>query len=176
MRNARNAGPIALTSIASRICRILDCELVGNTVIATYLAEDRQAILFDIGGDATILAGIDDECYSDAWIETVESPVVPQFECNKWCPPQCSSLKLGMAKRATRPRDINQLAKLVVGIATGEVEEKRETKRATAGRRGGLKGGVTRMAMLTEAERQELAKKAANKRWGKGRAQTKRAT
>jgi hypothetical protein len=35
------------------------------------------------------------------------------------------------------------------------------------GRRGGLKGGVSRMASLTPAERKDLARKAATARWSK---------
>lgn len=79
-----------------------------------------------------------------------------------------------MPKRSSR-LDLNQLAKRIAGEATGEIEKKKETPRAAIGRRGGLKGGVTRMAMLTDAQRIELAKKAASKRWGKGRASNKRA-
>lgn len=80
-----------------------------------------------------------------------------------------------MASNPKRPRDSNQLAKMIVDISTGDAEQKKETVRAKTGRLGGLKGGVTRMGMLTEEQRIELAKKAANKRWGKGRASTKRA-
>lgn len=83
-----------------------------------------------------------------------------------------------MPKRSSkpkRPRDPNQLARLITDIATGEAVEAKESKRAIAGRIGGKKGGVSRMAALTEIQRKELAKKAANKRWGKGRAQNERA-
>ena len=37
---------------------------------------------------------------------------------------------------------------------------------AKLGRKGGLKGGKARLAMLTKAERSALAKKAAAARWG----------
>ena len=69
-----------------------------------------------------------------------------------------------------RPRDPNQLAKLIVDIATGEVqddlsEEKRKpTKR---GRAGGLKGGRKRATSLTPEQRQEIARLAAHARWKK---------
>jgi hypothetical protein len=36
-----------------------------------------------------------------------------------------------------------------------------------AGRRGGLKGGVARMASITPEERQELGRKAARARWAR---------
>ena len=67
--------------------------------------------------------------------------------------------------RPKRPRDANQLAKLIVGIATGDVVEKQESKKAVSGRTGGLKGGKTRMAALTPDQRSELGKRAAAKRW-----------
>jgi len=37
------------------------------------------------------------------------------------------------------------------------------------GRRGGLKGGKARMANLTDAQRRELARKAARARWAKAK-------
>ncbi len=69
-----------------------------------------------------------------------------------------------------RPRDPNQLAKLVVDIATGEVEESQteNAKNAAAvelGRKGGLKGGKARAARMTPAERSAAAKRAAKARW-----------
>jgi hypothetical protein len=72
-----------------------------------------------------------------------------------------------------RPKDINQLAKLVVDIATGEEELTEELiggegKNAAAvalGRQGGLKGGKARAQALTAEERKQIAKKAAKKRW-----------
>jgi hypothetical protein len=77
--------------------------------------------------------------------------------------------------RKARPRDQNQLAKLIVGIATGQVEDKRDPRPEDAGkdpaavslgRRGGLKGGKARAAAMTPARRSEIARKAAAKRWG----------
>lgn len=71
-----------------------------------------------------------------------------------------------------RPRDPNQLARLIVGIATGEVEETNpdEGKSAQAiarGKKGGKKGGRARMDALSPEQRQELAVKAAAVRWKK---------
>jgi len=66
-----------------------------------------------------------------------------------------------------RPRDINQLAKMIVDLSTGEIEEKPESVKAQSGRLGGLKGGIARADKLTPAERSAIAKKAASARWTK---------
>ena len=70
---------------------------------------------------------------------------------------------------AKRPRDPNQLAKQIVDIATGEVEDAvSESKRNPSKRRlGGLSGGKARAKKLTAKERRQIAKKAANTRWNK---------
>ena len=70
-----------------------------------------------------------------------------------------------------RPRDPNQLAKLVVDIATGEKvdapEDSGKDPAAVAlGRKGGLKGGKARAAKMTAEERKTAARKAAEARWG----------
>ncbi len=70
-----------------------------------------------------------------------------------------------------RPRDPNQLARMIVDLATGEIQEPASTKNQAAvelGRLGGLKGGKARAEALTPERRKEIAKKAAEKRWGKG--------
>jgi hypothetical protein len=69
-----------------------------------------------------------------------------------------------------RPRDINQLAKLVADIATGEVElpktdEGKDPAAVALGRKGGLKGGKARAAKLTKRRLSEIARKAAKARW-----------
>lgn len=71
-----------------------------------------------------------------------------------------------------RPRDVNQLAKLIVDIATGECDETppdngKDPAAVALGRKGGLKGGAARAKKLTAQERSEIAKKAAEKRWSK---------
>jgi hypothetical protein len=70
---------------------------------------------------------------------------------------------------AKRPRDLNQLAKMVVDIASGEVEDtvsaKMRTPTATKGRAGGLKGGKARAAALSPENRKTIAKQAAEMRW-----------
>jgi hypothetical protein len=79
-----------------------------------------------------------------------------------------------MPKHPKRPRDPNQLAKLIVDLASGEKAEaappppdpNKDAAAVSLGRRGGLKGGVARAASLTPEQRQEIARKAAAKRWG----------
>jgi hypothetical protein len=75
-----------------------------------------------------------------------------------------------------RPRDSNQLARLLVDLSTGDATEPEgkkldfEGKNPAAvllGQRGGLKGGKARAASLTPKRRKEIAKKAAAKRWAK---------
>jgi hypothetical protein len=79
-----------------------------------------------------------------------------------------------MAKAAPkRPRDTNQLAKLMVDILTGEVEDREPTPEERgvdpAASAMGKKGGPARAASLTPQRRAEIAKKAAAKRWDKDR-------
>ncbi len=69
-----------------------------------------------------------------------------------------------------RPPDPSQLAKLIVDIATGEVEDTPEDdgKNPAAvalGRKGGLKGGKARAASMAPEQRSEAAKRAARARW-----------
>ena len=66
-----------------------------------------------------------------------------------------------------RPRDPNQLAKMIVDLSTGEIEEKPESVKAKNGRLGGIKGGASRAEKLTPKRRSEIAKKAAETRWKK---------
>jgi hypothetical protein len=73
-----------------------------------------------------------------------------------------------MAKTAKRPRDTNQLAKLIADISVGDVDDNRTEKPvAVAGRMGGLKGGVARAKALPKKRRVEIAEKAAAARWKK---------
>jgi hypothetical protein len=70
---------------------------------------------------------------------------------------------------AKRPRDPNQLAKMIVDIATGEVEDTvSEGKRhpvSVRGRAGGIVGGIARAQAMTAKKRTAIAKKAARMRW-----------
>jgi len=77
-----------------------------------------------------------------------------------------------MPKRPTRPRDPNQLAKLILDIATGEISEipaaPAAQKKARARKLGGLKGGKARAQSLSPRKRRQIAKKAATARWAQG--------
>ena len=72
-----------------------------------------------------------------------------------------------------RPRDFSQAAKLVVDIASGQIEDRDPTPEeqgkdpaaVTRGVLGGVKGGHIRAANLTKDRRVEIAKKAAKTRW-----------
>jgi hypothetical protein len=70
-----------------------------------------------------------------------------------------------------RPRDANQLAKMIVDIASGEVEDRPTKEKSPAavarGKAGGSKGGAARAARLTDAQRAEIARLAAQTRWKK---------
>ena len=74
-------------------------------------------------------------------------------------------------RSSKRPGDLNQLAKLIVGIATGDCEDPILTadgKNAAAvalGLCGGLKGCVDRAQSLTVDQRKQIAQKAAQVRW-----------
>ena len=71
---------------------------------------------------------------------------------------------------AKRPRDPNQLAKMVLDIATGEIEDTvSESKKLPKSRKGsgGLKGGHARAQALTREQRQDIARLAARARWKK---------
>jgi len=74
-------------------------------------------------------------------------------------------------KKPKRPRDPNELAKLMVDIASGEVAEPVKTVEsnpaAALGRLGGLKGGPARAVSLSDDRRRDIAERAAKARWGK---------
>lgn len=69
-----------------------------------------------------------------------------------------------------RPRDPNQLDKLIVDLATGVIEDTpgdtgKDPAAVALGRRGGLKGGKARAEKLTAEERSAAARRAAQARW-----------
>jgi hypothetical protein len=74
-------------------------------------------------------------------------------------------------KHPKRPRDFSQAAKLVVDIASGQVEDRELTPEERgvdpAASAMGRKGGPARAASMTPERRAEIAKKAAAKRWKK---------
>jgi hypothetical protein len=74
-------------------------------------------------------------------------------------------------KHPKRPRDPNQLAKHVISIATGEVEDREPTPeeqgKDPAAAALGSKGGKARASRMTAQQRSNIARKAANRRWAK---------
>lgn len=78
-----------------------------------------------------------------------------------------------MATHPKRPRDPNQLAKMIVDIASGEIEDQdpnagKNPAAVALGKLGGVKGGKARADKLTPEQRREIAYKAAMTRWAKG--------
>lgn len=77
-----------------------------------------------------------------------------------------------MAKQTKMPADLNQRAKAIVDLATGEREavdpdEGKNPAAVARGRQGGRKGGRTRADKLTPEERSQVARTAARNRWGR---------
>ena len=73
-----------------------------------------------------------------------------------------------MVKHKKKEHDFAVTAFRVVQEATGQIEEeaKPDIDYAALGRKGGLKGGRARAEKLTPEKRSEIAKKAAQTRWG----------
>jgi hypothetical protein len=75
------------------------------------------------------------------------------------------------AQRPRRPRDPNQLAKLILDMATGEAprdtitDDGKNPAAVALGRLGGLKGGKARASKLSQKKRVEIARIAARARW-----------
>jgi hypothetical protein len=70
-----------------------------------------------------------------------------------------------MAKGAKRPRDTNQLAKLIADLSTGEATEVEAPP--SNRRKGGVKGGAARAKALSPDDRSRIAAMAAQARWKK---------
>jgi hypothetical protein len=74
-------------------------------------------------------------------------------------------------RRLKRPRDPAQLAKLIVDIATGEVDDRVEDGKDPAavrrGALGGKSGGAARAKNLTAEQRREASKHAVQSRWNR---------
>ena len=75
-------------------------------------------------------------------------------------------------RSSNRPSDPNQLAKLVVDIATGQTADSSHSPQyvknpaaVALGRLGGKKGGAARAAKLTPEQKSEVARRAAQVRW-----------
>lgn len=78
-----------------------------------------------------------------------------------------------MPKRSSkRPRDANQMARMIVGMATGDVppdakaDDGKNPAAVALGRLGGLKGGKARAQKLSKVRRRQIATQAAKARWG----------
>lgn len=72
-----------------------------------------------------------------------------------------------MTKPPKRPRDPNQLAKMIVDIATGEAVEPEQSANEKRASKAGSVGGPARAKALTPAQRSEIASVAASARWKK---------
>jgi hypothetical protein len=71
-------------------------------------------------------------------------------------------------KGEKRPADVIGNAVHVMRVATGETEDKTVAQQGKEyARKGGLKGGRRRAAVLTPAQRSEIARTAASARWKK---------
>jgi len=70
-------------------------------------------------------------------------------------------------ERLFRPRDTNQLAKHIVDLATGQVEETHgpNPDAAKAGSKGGMVGGRSKALKMTPDERSEFGRRMAEARW-----------
>lgn len=75
----------------------------------------------------------------------------------------------GMQKRPKRPRDPNQLGKLIVDLSVGEAAETSnmpdDNGKDPAAVALGKKGGAARAASLSKKRRAEIATDAASARW-----------
>jgi hypothetical protein len=82
-----------------------------------------------------------------------------------------------MPKRSStlkRPRDPNQLGRMIVALSVGEETEigapapddsGKDPAAVALGRKGGLKGGAARAKSLSAKKRKEIAQMAAKARW-----------
>ncbi len=72
-------------------------------------------------------------------------------------------------KRVKLPRDVNQRAKAILDIVTGDVTPEpmpeKDQAAVESGRRGGKIGGKARAEKLSPERRSEIARKAASARW-----------
>ena len=71
-----------------------------------------------------------------------------------------------MQKRKRTP-DTNVIATAIIEQSTNETHIVKNPAAVALGRLGGLKGGRARAAKLSQKQRREIARKAAQARWGK---------
>ena len=76
-------------------------------------------------------------------------------------------------QKPKRPRDPNQLGKLIVDLSVGEADDSKnmpdDSGKDPAAVALGKKGGAARAASLSKKRKTEIATNAAAARWGKGR-------
>jgi hypothetical protein len=72
---------------------------------------------------------------------------------------------LGM-KKPKRPRDVSQLAKMMVDIASGDLPSDVAAKNTLAAEHG-RQGGLARANSLSSEQRSSISKSAAKRRWEK---------
>lgn len=75
-----------------------------------------------------------------------------------------------MPKRSSKQKATKELARSILDHIVPDAEPPKPEKNPAAvalGRLGGLKGGKARAEKLTAKQRQEIAQKAAEKRWKK---------
>jgi hypothetical protein len=76
-----------------------------------------------------------------------------------------------MVTMKKRPRDPAQLAKFIVDVATGQIDDRpptpEEQGKDPAAAALGRKGGAARAKNMTAERRKEIARQAASKRWKK---------
>jgi hypothetical protein len=70
------------------------------------------------------------------------------------------------SKRTRRPKDTSRIDKFVVNLTTGDPVPEKNPAAVALGRLGGLKGGKARAESLSPKRRKQIAKHAAQARWG----------
>lgn len=70
-------------------------------------------------------------------------------------------------KHPKRPRDPNQLGKLIVDIATGYASDPQVSAYSERASKAGSRGGPARASKLTPEQRADIARNAADARWKK---------
>ena len=71
-------------------------------------------------------------------------------------------------KGQKRPADVNSRAVMIAKIATGEIDDAEpDDGKDPAAKALGKKGGAARARSMSPERREEIAKKAAQARWGK---------
>lgn len=80
----------------------------------------------------------------------------------------------GMAKRSSKPRDLNSMAAAIVAQSVNDEpvpdpDAGKNPHAVALGRAGGLKGGKARAERLTPQQRSDIARRAATSRWASRR-------